>query len=480
LKLFIRSVSGYSGGRVIIMHLRSSLAYGLETDDTALRIVRARRGLTGLRIDRLYEGPADLPAAERALEEVRQAQASGRAAAGWILPAREMAHRRVEAPVRARRRAERVLPAQLDILLPFPLEHGRHRFTAFRATDTGWSAFAVAAPDDVLREACARAPAGAWVFDAEALAAWSAARRAGGLPPTGPAAVSVLAPGRWMLAYGRDGLPDGVIAGRAPASGAGPELWAEWARDWAARARRTLRAAGLEEEPLVWFWTGAAARGTVLREVHAALAAPQARHIADPEPVWTLAAEAARRLTAPRGHTDNLRLGPWEADGVSAWRTRRMRHRQLAAGCAGLLLAGAAAHAHVRQARRLEQVDTTLAAEAARASGGARATPGREVEQARAWTDARLAESAALRAHTGPPASTALVRLLAPAFRAGTRLEQVAWNGAAWTAEGAALDDRAARALGDELEAVGWTVAVQRDAPDAEGRVRFRLEAQAP
>jgi hypothetical protein len=112
--------------------------------------------------------------------------------------------------------------------------------------------------------------------------------------------------------------------------------------------------------------------------------------------------------------------------------------------------------------------------------GGQRATPGREAEQARAWADARLADSAALRAHVRPPASIALVRLLGPAFRSGTRLEQMAWDGAGWTAEGAALDDRAARALGDDLEAEGWAVTVQRDAPDAEGRVRFRLEARSP
>lgn len=462
------------------MHLRCSLAYGIETDDTSLRIVCTRRGLTGLRVRTLYAGAADAPDADRALDEVRQAQASGRAAAAWILPAREMAHRRVEAPVRARRRAERVLPAQLDILLPFPLEHGRHRFTAFRATDAGWSAFAVAAPDDVLRDACARAPAGAWVFDAEALAAWSAARRAGAVPPAGPAAVSVLAPGRWMLAYGRDGRPDGVIAGRAPATDAGEAAWGAWARDWAARAQRTLRAAGLDTEPLPWFWTGAAARGAILREVQAALDAPRARHVADPDAAMSLAAEAARRLAARGGYADNLRSGPWEADGIAVRHVRSLRRRHLAAGVAGLLLAGAAAGAHTRQAQRLERFDATLAAEAARAAGGQRATPGREAEQARAWADARLAESAALRAHTRPPASIALVRLLSPAFRSGTRLEQVAWDGAGWTAEGAALDDRAARALGDDLEAAGWTVTVQRDAPDAEGRVRFRLEARSP
>lgn len=459
-----------------------SSVWGVERGDGWICVIRASRSWGRVVFQTVYAGAPEGGAWASVRAGLLKTLSRPGNAVSDIMPALHWMARRIEVPVKSRARAGRVLPAQWDVHLPFPLETCRHFFTDFARTDTGWSALAVAAQDSALATHCAgceKALCEPWAEDPEAWAAWIGAREEALLPERGPALISVLGSGRWMLAAGRDGALISVFAGRAPAA----EDFSGWqalASEWATKARRaadTLAVPG----PATWVWAGcAAAHAETLQAFQAALADSGARHITADAPALFLARSTARRMLRPGEWRTQLRIGPMEASPVSRFRARAQFARHVGAGVAGILLAVSAIGVHAALEHRISSLDTRIAKEVSDLTGLSRVPKDRESEVAREKMEQRLTEAAPLLLQVSAPASRMWAGVLAAAAKQGTRIERMEWNGRRLVVEGAGVSVDAARAVENALAAEGWATSLKTDEGSGAERIRFRIEGNAP
>ncbi len=459
----------------------SPACYGVDAGAGALRVARARRSWGRVRIEPVYSGTDRSPEAETVCRQMREEQEAGRAVLSLVFPARMTAHRRTVVPAPSPGIARRVLPARLDVELPFPLERSQYLFAHLRKSAEGWSAFAAAAQEEDLLRGCAAAPVDPWLLDAEALVAWDAALR-DGLPRSGAAAVSVIGQGRWMTALGRDGTLESVSAGRAPDDTAPEEEWSAFTEEWSRRMHRAMEWHGGQGTEGAWLWAGAALSDAGrARRIRSVFEGRSFGIRVVSEPAAWLASAAARRAAESRDWPFNLREGALEAPGLARWRSARLRR-----ACTLALAAGVAwAAASFAATRMLDARDRALQArvtrEAARiAEMDFHSLPrGFEVKKAEEQLDAREASARPLRDQLRPPLRPVLAKVLKTASEAGIRIEQIKADRDQWTLLGTALDERSARRLQDDLKAFHADANVQLDPPDAEGRVTFRLEARS-
>lgn len=458
------------------------VCYGADAGAGVLNVARARRSWGRTRIQSVYSGPDSSPEAEDVRRQMRAEQDGGQAVLSLVFPARMTAHRRVTVPAPSAAIARRVLPARLDVELPFPLERSQYRFVHLRKSSEGWSAFAAAAQDEDVLRGCASAPVDPWLLDAEALVAWDAALH-DGMPRSGVAAVSVIGLGRWMTILGRDGVLETVSAGRAPADAAPGAEWAAFAEEWSRRMQRAMEVFGGNGDKGVWLWAGAAAcNADRARQLQARFEghAFTMRTVSDPA-TW-LAAAAARRAAESRGWPFNLREGSLESPGLARWRSLRLRRACVAAIAAGIAWAVASlALTRVLDARD-RALQSRVASEAARiAEMDLRSIPrGYEVKKAEEQMAQREAAARPFRAQLAPPLRPTLAHILKTAFEAGIRIDQIKADRTSWNIQGTALDERSARRLRNDLKAFDWEAAIELDPPDAGDRVSFRLEARQP
>ena len=291
---------------------RCRAAYGADLGRQRLVLVRAERG-GGLTT--LWNGPAEAAQLKAAGLEIATAGAAGRALLAAALPATEAFARWIETPLVAADKALKVLPALLDVQLPFPLETCLYDFSKLRAgAAQNFRALACAARRTDIEARLAQVgalglePA---LLTHEGLALWRQAQAEIPLAPATLRVVAYLGDGRTTLAVGSGAQGGELISLHGIRLGA-DELAppdAPAVRQWTGRVSQLLRAlpAGTAGEAVQWLWCGPGAE--LARPLEAALAqGDRVRFKTLSEPALFLARALA--LAALAGESDGqLRNG---------------------------------------------------------------------------------------------------------------------------------------------------------------------------
>jgi len=333
----------------------------------------------------------------------------------------------VKAPFNNRRKALRVVPALLDIELPFPLEDCIWTVAAERAGAEGREILAVAARQADVRkrlDELASVDVDPHVLDHEGLALWSHSLET--CPPGSDEryrAVCYLHAEGAVLALGERGDLRGVYT--VPATGHD-----QLERLFVARFGRDWRAPEHPPGSVALIVCGPDVEGQA--RLRAAIDSPEAvRWIVPDDPERFLARALALRAARPDGPLAcNLRKGPLAHPGTLGRERRALAGALLTLALAGLL-AGAAGLGTRRAARvRLGVLNRTVAAEASRVAGYPVLSRGADaVNEAARAVNERLAVAPLFAQQLEPSLLTALQHVLqGVAAGEGAAIERLAFS----------------------------------------------------
>ncbi len=420
----------------------SPVIYGVELAGPRVILVRAR----GARSEPIAD-----PAALR--ETLIRDLAAGRARLVAAAGAHESVLRRLVVPLAAADKARRVLPSQLDVALPFPLESCVYAFPQVEPAGDGQTeALAVAVRRtewDALLLRQAEALAEPTDVDHEGLALWEEAlHAAGSTPPAGLHGVLHVAHDHVTLALGRG---ERLLA--TPALRRGDEALAALLT----RFTPTLRALlpGEADAACPWLLTGP---GLETRGAAAELQAarPGAADRVAAEPATFLARALVRRAAGHCRWPSNLRQGSDEHSAVRGRRARQAARAQTLALAAGLALLVGSLGARSWLQRETARAHEALNREAMRVTGLSRVPRGQEVELVRrALADQGKREDVFLAAVSGSTLEL-VTRLSAATREAGATLDRLHVEGAVFELAGRATDHAAGERLVAALAAQGW------------------------
>ena len=432
----------------------SPVTYGIECAGERMLVVRWRGG----RAEIIGDAVALRPQLERDL-------VAGRARLAAAVGAHESVLRRLVVPLASAEKARRVLPSQLDVDLPFPLESCVYDFPLVEAgAGDQIEALAVAVRRtewDGALQRCMAALVEPTDLDHEALAIWEQGLLEQPESTAGLHAVLYVAQDHVTLALGRG---DRLLA--APALRRGDEPLPALL----ARFTPTLRALleGAADTAYPWLLAGP---GVETREAAAEVRStrPEAAvHLAR-DPATFLARALARRAAGRCRWPCRLRQGTDEHPVVRRLRERslaRAQHLALAAGLALLILTGGG---RAWLARATAQAQDQLNGEAVRITGLTRVPRGQEVELVRrALADQAKREDPFLAAVNG--STLELVTRLGAATRdAGASLDRLRVEGSVFELSGRATDRAAGERLVAALATQGWNSELVRgEAPAGE------------
>ena len=417
----------------------SPVIYGVELAGPRVILVRARS-----------EPIAD-PAALR--DTLIRDLAAGRARLVAAAGAHESVLRRLVVPLAAADKARRVLPSQLDVALPFPLESCVYAFPQVEPAGDGQTeALAVAVRRtewEALLRRHAEALAEPTDLDHEGLVLWEEAlHAAGSTTPAGLHGVLHVAHDHVTLALGRG---ERLLA--TPALRRGDESLAALL----ARFTPTLRALlpGEADAACPWLLTGPGleTRGAAA-ELQAARPGSADRVAAEPA---TFLARALVRRAAGRGRWScRLRQGADEHPAVRSRRARQAARAQALALAAGLVLLVGSLGGRGWLQRETAQAHEALNREAMQVTGLSRVPRGQEVELVRrALADQGKREDVFLAAVSGSTLEL-VTRLSAAAREAGATLDRLRLEGSVFELAGRSTDHAAGERLVAALAAQGW------------------------
>ncbi len=466
----------------------TSTGYGVDVSRGFAAVARARRGPRGPAVEVLFAGD---PAAEggawaRARDALRAAGEARLALAAASLPAADAVTRPLTAPMASVRKARRVLPALLDVDLPFPLEACVVAFTGVardrraggvRATALVARREAVDARLAELREAGVEPDA----LPHEGFCLWS--RSVAEEPPDGPGlrVVAYLGTDRTAFAIGRGARFEAALGGRA-AMPASPDAVPP-DPGWTALAGRLARLLQSRAAPpggvRVW-WCGPLAARLDPAWRDRCLAWPGAAAPGEHREPASFLARALAAGAAGAAETGDL-MPPGEPSAC----LDALRRRALARGAAAV--AGAAALTVVLQAGgvqfvrlRAAQAERRVAALAREVTGLERIPRGFEAQRAREAAARREAALAPLGRLQAPSLTVRMASWLAGARRLGISFDTLELDGQTVSLRGAAPDWGACDRLAREVERAGYGVKVQRGEAGADERVPFALEGVRP
>lgn len=386
--------------------------------------------------------------------------------------------RRVTTPLASASKTRKVLPALLDVQLPFGIEECAIACVSLERTSgqVGWTAVAA-----LTRIAEAQSRLSQWAeagrepqtLDQEGLALWTQA----GLecPPTEPTearAVVYLGEARAVLAFGRGDLLAATHGLR------------QFEPDPAWRLARLALEAG--EEKIRWIWAGPlAARGDALDAIRKQLSRNgPIREFVLSDPRAILARAYAVRALTPGPLRCDLRIGSLAQPDVVRRRARRM---VLSAGVwltAGLIVLAAALVWNGLLKSREERARRAVASRArtvvAQLGGGFAVNPGyelRSVSNALAAAETRYAPFVRMRE---PSRTWRLGRLFMAAREQNAAFHRLEWSDSVFRIEGRMEDAAACEAFARRVEEeTGLKPACRIDnRKDAHG-VRFVMEADS-
>jgi hypothetical protein len=441
-----------------------SRAYGVTVDEGDLRIAvaeRSRGGATTRSLVAVSLGAAGLDDPAR-LSPIQADLLAGTATLAAALPAGQGFTRWLETPFGSRRKAERVLPALLDIQLPFPLEACAHRFPTVRKSPDGSRvrALAVAARHQDLARHLDRLRALGLdppLVEHEALALWSQQLREQTDKVSGVRVIAYLGTGRAALVLGKD---EDLVA--AFALGQGVHALEEEANRPAflRRIRHILQAhvpqgaAGVR-----WTWAGPGAERTPLvRAVEAALGEEvDATFDTAPDPGSFLArglAADALDGTAARG---NLRTGALEHPASTGQRQGQLRRTAVSGVLAGTLLCAIGLAGPAMLAHKERQLQGQISQQAKDLTGMRIVPRGQELVIVEQRLDERRRREAMILRAGKPTASRVVAQAVAQAGPAGVTLTRITANTDFFSIVGAAEDrgraEQFAERLGDKYRA---------------------------
>jgi hypothetical protein len=458
---------------------RCRAAYGADLGRQRLVLVRAERGGT---VTTLWNGAAAAAPLQAASAEVAAAGAAGRALLAAALPATDAFARWIETPLVAADKAQKVLPALLDVQLPFPLETCLYAFSQLRPGPAkNFRALACAARRSDIEARLAQL--GALGLDPallthEGLVLWRQAQAEIPLAPATLRVVAYLGDGRTTLAVGSGAGGGELISLHGIRLGA-DELAppdAPAVRQWASRVNQLLRAlpAGAEGEAVQWLWCGPGAE--LAAPLEAALAQGDRVHFKSlAEPALFLARALA--LAALAGAADGqLRSGDLTHPALLAHIATGHRRAAL-----NLLLAGGALLAlalgwQVWLQRTNDSLQAELLARAQELSGKANIQYGTEIATVQAALKQRAAELQPFTAALAPVVARDLAAILAAARKDHVTVEALSYSGTSLIIRGATDDWNRCDPLAAELRLLGFSIELSREEAGADELVRFTLK----
>ena len=471
-----------------------SRAYGVDLDDARLQVVVAERGRAGPSVRTVLDqapGPGGLDE-PGCLSSVQADLLAGTATLCAALPTGSGFLRWLETPFDSRRKAERVLPALLDIQLPFPLDRCVYRFPRVEAAPRSgrFRALAVAARTGDLEDRIGRL-SGLGLdpisVEHEALALWRQHRRE----------QRHAEPGAWVLAYvgaSRSALVlgqgDHLQAAFPLAAGADALRHGSGDREggfggahasFLQRARHVLQAHVLGDTgPVQWTWAGPGAE-------EAAVRAKLEEGLRDRgnttfsvahDPASYLARALANDALDGSALPGDLRTGPLEHPMQAQRRhTRLLRVAALGAAAGVLLCALALAGPWL-----LDRVDARFQAEITRQAKvltGMRAVPrGQELLVVEQKLAQRTRQADIVRRAAEPVASGIVDRAVRQAAAGAVTLTGVTARPGFFSIKGTAADRERAGAFGDALQVEGFGTTLETE-PEPGGGVQFVLKGEA-
>lgn len=442
-------------------------------------VVRVARGAAATTL--WQESGADAAGRLPALTaEIAAAVAGGRAVLSAALPATDSFARWLETPLTARDKAAKVLPALLDVQLPFPLETCLYDFSRLQPAAGGqYRAFACAArrTDIEARLAQHRAlhlePV---VLQHEGLALWQQALAEIPLAPHAVRIVAYVGEARTALAVGSGPNGGELISLHGIRLGA-DELAAPDApalRQWAGRIIQLLHTLPATTEPIQWLWCGPGAElAPVLEPVLAGGERLHCKTLAEP---ITFLARALAHAALQDAVPGNLRSGALTHPAVLAHAARTRRNAVGNLFLAGLALTGVSLGWHAWLAHRETRLQTELVATARQLTGAASLPYGQEVATVQRLLKQQAPELQPFLDAFQPAALHELTGLLAAARTCRVTLDALAHNGKSLILRGATDDWNRCDPFAARLRALGYTVELSREEAGADELVRFTLK----
>lgn len=443
----------------------ASTVLGIDEQGDVLCVVRAQRSRGRVQFTTLPAGDDEL---RRALERGTVCAAA--------LSCRQGIARPLEAPLASVAKARKVLPALLDIQLPFPLEECVSVFLDCARTDQGTTrALAVAVRQtDARRKLDALAARGIdpMVLDHEGLALWTQSLREA--PPAMDARDAL----RAVVYLGDDRAV--LVVGRGREFRAAHQVTGHDAATFG-RVLRPYAAATPGAQTVHWHWTGpgAAAPG-VVDGLYAELAAqwpgPCVMH---DTPATFLARAAAVRALETGPLRCNLRQGALAHEGLLRRDRRRSLRAVLVVLLAGLLLCAVNVGVRTVTARRKARIDTAFGALVDRLAGYHVKERGAHAVKTAQQAAARRREELKPFADAFEPSLAGVMGgLLERVAAAGVHVETLSLARDKLSASGVAPDIKAYNALAALFEAAGYPVVLTRQAAPADAGIPFTLASE--
>lgn len=456
------------------------IAYGVDISADWVAVVRAERKGSKWISEPCVSAPTQGdPAAAMGphLARMTSEMALGKAVIAGAMPIRQSSLRWLSAPFPSASKARKVLPALLDIQLPFPLETCRYAFPILQRTETGTvDALALAVRESDLAQRLQDGQG--WrvdphVLDHEGLALWDTAA------PTANVSRMICYWGhdRTSLVYGVGNRIEAAMQTQVGANALSRDETT--ASQWIAWAQRALRAIVDQHSntTLNWRWTGPAANETKVRDLLESqlVDAHTIQFDIDSDAPYALAASLAFRALGKTDTVWNVRAGPETHPHITRWRDRAIKRAAAVVLLATLGLGAANGAIQHRLDRENQQLDQALAQRARALSDLPHVPRGQErILAERAMETHREAYAPFLRVFA--PSQLDLVReLLRTAAQLNTHFDQVTLRGNTLTLQGHAVAWEDSETIAQQLRDAGWTINMERqDAIDVE-RVRFRI-----
>ena len=458
--------------------------YAADVGRDRLVLLRSESDRRGIRHEVIRRSTGGAPSASReALPSVFPCVA--------CLPIHQSITRWIRAPLSSVRKARKVMPSQLDIQLPFPLEECVYEFLAVGATGgSEVEGLAVVARDtdlvqrlDQLRE---------WGLDPvrvdhEGLCLWTRSLAEAPAEAGGLRVVASLEADRLALAVGRVG-PSAADHRLLSAHSLRPvpDVWASAAGGAVAgtmppflqRVRQVLEAQGAPAEgvPLEWYWTGPMAEEAARLEEweHHVKALGPIRFMRHDGPGTFLARAMTDRALQGGPLACNLRRGKFLHPAMARHETTVYRHGSWAIAAAGLALCllGLAfprlLDARVRSWQdRVERMAAPIAGSLQR---------GQEVLLARRAVEAQALSEAPFLSVFAEPMENLLADMLRTSRQSKAALEFLALGEDVVSARGTIPDWDQCERLGEPLKRRGYSVKVERQDAGTDEKVHFSLQ----
>ena len=458
----------------------ATVAYGIDCSDAWVSVVRARTTRKGVQTETLLEKATDDPAdsLQSVLQHITADVSLDKAVCAVALPARLCSTRWLSTPFPSLSKARKVLPALLDVQLPFPLESCAYGFPENQSGRESVDALAVVArhEDLVTRIAeCKKWRLDPHVVDHEGLALWAGRGSDQEIHVTAYVGVD-----RTVWAVGVDGRFHSSHVTRTGT--ASFEADASTIDEWGQRALRLLHSV-VSEHPnrkIHWRWTGpGAAQAHWLDALSAKVATDDAIEFeTDPASGSALASALATRALG-YGHTLwNFRAVAESHPQWLRWRRSALRRTAWTGLAAGILICALNLGFQRALAQRNSSIDRALSEQAMQITGLPYVPPGQEVILIeRALEEQRALLAPFLRAFE-PSRTRHLLNVLRAGSDYGLLYESVTLRERSLLLQGSAGEWTQCEQLAARLKEQGWNVQLDRLEVSDAGFVRFRIMAE--